>query len=94
MAHLPYVLTRVGGDFGEQDYLLDLDYEVASYDPGNSYGPPENCELPSGGEIERLDITYLGEIFAVTDAERAAIEAFIYEKHEYGPTGDYYEEGW
>lgn len=36
---------------------LDLDVELGPYDPGNTYGPPEFCEPPSGGEIESLELS-------------------------------------
>lgn len=91
--HMQYVLTRVSPTMGSEDYLLDLDYDVAPYDPGNSYGPPENCAPPSGGEIERLDITCEGKPFEVTDPEQDRIELHIYENHDYNAV-DEIEDGW
>ena len=35
---------------------LDLDITLSPYDPGCTYGPPENCYPPEGGEIEDLDV--------------------------------------
>lgn len=31
---------------------VDIDYTITPYDPGRTYGPPEFCYPPEGGEIE------------------------------------------
>lgn len=78
-----YTVTR-----DDQDIDLEIEYSVAPYDPGNSYGPPECCDPPSGGEIEEMTVTRDGAPFDVTDAEREKIEAHIYETHDYDDRGD------
>ena len=48
-------------------FTLDIEVEFTAtpYDPGQSYGPPESCYPPEGGEIEDLQVL---EVHA-TDAE-------------------------
>ena len=84
MPNICYTLTRDGVDIS-----LDVEYEVADYDSGNSYGPPENCEPPSGGEITELIVTTAetGESFKLTDVEESALEQHIYDTHDYSDDG-------
>jgi hypothetical protein len=91
MPNLRYILTRDGVDIS-----LDVEYEVAAYDPGNSYGPPENCEPPSGGEITELIVAAAdtGESFKLTDAEESALEQHIYDTHDYSGDGFDDDDDW
>lgn len=87
MPTLTYELER-----GEDLFELELEYEVAPYDPGNSWGPPELCEPPSGGEVEELSATLNGKPFELTDDEAAKIEDWITEHHDYDEADDYPED--
>jgi hypothetical protein len=78
MPTISYTVER-----GEEAFELLVDYEVAAYDPGNTYGLPEDCEPPSGGEVESLSVAHNGKAFVLTDAESAALERHIYETHDY-----------
>lgn len=71
----------------DEDIELDIEYEVAAYDPGNAYGLPEDCEPPSGGEVEELTATRDGKPFELTDAEREKVEQHIYDTHDYSDDG-------
>jgi len=84
MSTLPYTLTR-----DDEEIELELEYSVAAYDPGNTWGLPEDCEPPSGGEIEELEITRDGEPFELTAKEIEAVENWIYEKHDYSEEYEY-----
>jgi len=79
---ITYTLTR-----GEQTIVLDVEYDVAPYDPGNTWGLPEDCEPPSGGELTELRVLFEGAAFALTDAEQDALEQHIYETHDYSDDG-------
>lgn len=78
MPSTTFTLTR-----GDDDIDLDIDYEVSSYDPGCSCGPPEFCEPPSGGEVESLTAYHDGKKLVLTDAEAERIELHIVETHDY-----------
>lgn len=78
MHSLIYTLTR-----GDDEIELEVEYSVSPYDPGCTYGPPENCYPPEGGEVEELSAFRDGKPFPLTDAEREQIERHIYETHDY-----------
>lgn len=86
MPSITHTITR-----DDDTFTLDVEYEVAAYDPGNSWGPPEDCEPPSGGEITSLDVYKGDEKFELTDAETDALEQRIYETHDYS---DAYDDSW
>lgn len=83
-----YTLTR-----GDEDFELEVEYSTSPYDPGNTYGLPEDCEPPSGGEIEEMTVTLAGETaeFPLTDAEMAALEKWLYENTDYSDDGGDYD---
>lgn len=83
-----YTLTR-----GDDDIELDVEYSTSAYDPGNTYGLPEDCEPPSGGEIEEMTITLAGENaeFPLTDAEMVELEKWLYENTDYSDDGGDYD---
>lgn len=83
MPSTKFTITR-----GDEDIDLDIEYEVAAYDPGNTYGLPEDCEPPSGGEVEELNAYRDDKPFDLTDAEREKVEAHIYETHDYSESPD------
>jgi hypothetical protein len=89
MATLTYELER-GDDLIE----MELEYEVASIDPG--CGPSWNYagDPPSGGEIEELTVLRDGKPFALTDAEQAKVEEFIADRHDYDDAGSDVGEPW
>lgn len=46
-------------DFDGQVFnvLLTVEAELSPFDPGCTYGPPENCYPPEGGDVEELTVT-------------------------------------
>jgi hypothetical protein len=85
MPTIAYTLTR-----GDDEITLEVDYTVAPFDPGCSFGPPEFCDPPSGGEIEDLFIAGPdGAEFTPTAAELEQIERHIYDTHDYSEEPDY-----
>ena len=48
MHEITYTLTR-----GDQTVTLDVEYDVAAYDPGSTWGLPEDSEPPSGDALEQ-----------------------------------------
>lgn len=72
-----YCLTR-----GDDEIELTVEYSLAPYDPGVSWGPPEDCYPPEGGDVEDMAITLDGDPFEVTAQEADAIEAHILQHHE------------
>lgn len=86
---ISYTVTR-----GDEAFELHVEYEVAAYDPGSSWGLPEDSEPPSGGEIETLAVSLDGKQFDLTDDETSALERHIYETHDYSDDGGYTEDDW
>lgn len=75
---------------GEDILAVTIAYTVADYDPGSTYGPPEDCYPPEGGEVEELTATMAdGTIIELTPEELDKVEKHIYATHEYG---SHYEE--
>ena len=37
--------------YRKDDVVVEVEFEATPYDPGNTYGLPENCYPPEGGEI-------------------------------------------
>lgn len=58
---------------------LELDVTCSPYDPGCTYGPPESCYPPEGGEIEDCEVVDVAASDPdrpnVTEAECKAIKA-------------------
>lgn len=48
---------------GEESCVLDFEARFSAYDPGRSYGPPEDCYPPEGGELEDMDVRHDGQPF-------------------------------
>ena len=78
MPFIRYTLTRP-----DRDFDLTIEYEVAPYFPGNTYGPPENCDFPEGGEVTSLLAYREDEPFALTEEEQSKVEDHIYSIHDY-----------
>jgi len=78
MSSLIFTLDR-----GEDAIDLEIEYEVAPFTPGNTWGPPEHCDPPEGGEVEELTAYLDGQVFVLSPAEAEMIEARIYETHNY-----------
>lgn len=53
--NLMYTLEPADENLPAFDVLVE--YSMTPYDPGNTYGPAENCYPPEGGEIEILSCT-------------------------------------
>lgn len=73
-------------EVGLRDLTFDIEGTLSPYDPGCTYGPPESCYPPEGGELEDWTICLTNaEIFDqtgnvvrrftdLTAVERVAIE--------------------
>jgi hypothetical protein len=42
------------------EVMYDIECDVTPYDPGVSYGPPERCYPPEGGEVDVTSIKLQG----------------------------------
>lgn len=49
------------------DVMVEVDYTEGWYDPGRTWGPPENCEPPSGEAPEILKVVLQDEGYEPTD---------------------------
>jgi hypothetical protein len=79
MAHsIGYTVTR-----DDEEIDVEVEYTVAPYVPesGPSWNSPG--EPAEGGEIEELTVTRNGMAFILTPDETAALEAHVYDKHDY-----------
>ena len=74
MPDISYELYR-----GDEEYDLLIDFMITPYDPGCTYGPPENCYPPEGGEIYDVFAFLDGREFSLFDGELQAIERYIHE---------------
>ena len=65
-------------------YHDDCEVEYKGYsDPGNTYGPPENC-WPPEGEVEILSIIFDGQPFIAAESEGERIEQLAFEHLQEG----------
>jgi hypothetical protein len=63
---------------------LTVTYTITPYDPGISYGPPERCYPPEGGDVEIVAVTDdAGNVIEPTEAELKAWDTAIYEQHDF-----------
>lgn len=83
---MPTINWTVNRD--NEEIEVEVEYEVSAYDPGSTYGPPEDCYPPEGGDIEELSVTRAdGRAIELTSDEEAALEKHIYETHDYSDDG-------
>jgi hypothetical protein len=69
---------------------VTVEYTITPYDPGNTYGPAENCYPPEGGEVEIV------KVFSDTDPdikwtndEDQKWSQKIFEDHDFDDCDDY-----
>lgn len=63
---------------------LTVTYTITAYDSGVSWGPPERCYPPEGGEVEIVSVTDEdGNTIEPTEAELKAWDTDIYEQHDF-----------
>ena len=74
----------IRGQTSLMDFIRDdgtevlIEYKLEPYDPGCSYGLPENCYPPEGGGIEEWEATSDGiKVIKLTDAEAERVEEEI-----------------
>ncbi len=53
------------GDSIEREYKVTAN--VTPYDPGRTWGDPEKCYPPEGGDIEDLEVSILGKEIPESD---------------------------
>jgi hypothetical protein len=51
-----------------------IEYKRTPYDPGNTYGPAENCYPPEGGNVEDWEVDNGKTVLTEAEAERAQDE--------------------
>lgn len=68
---------------GEDTFDLEIEYTTSRFYPAQTYGPPEDCEPASGGEIETLIAYFDNKKFELTDEEYAKVEEYLYENTDY-----------
>jgi hypothetical protein len=67
-------------DGSEVETVYEIECDLTPYDPGRTYGPPEKCYPPEGGDCEILSVKLLGvevkdwEKFIDKDMEEAIAE--------------------
>lgn len=84
---------RVLEDGSEQKVAVE--YSAAPYDPGCTYGLPENCYPPEGGEIEISDawLEPQGTKIELPDDERERWEQWLMENPGQCAHGGYDDDG-
>lgn len=45
----------------DDDTEISIEYTQTPYDPGRTYGPPEDCYPPEGGEVEIEKVSIIAE---------------------------------
>ena len=78
MSTILYTIER-----DDDEFDIEVEYTVSRFDPGRTYGLPEDCYPPEGGEIEDFHATQDGKPIELTAAEIGKIEQRIYETHDY-----------
>ena len=69
--------------YREDDTAVNVEFTATPYDPGCTYGPPENCYPPEGGEVEIGECTLAdGTDAMATDDEIDKWAAWIMENPE------------
>jgi hypothetical protein len=66
----------------EDAFDIEVRYRVEPYDPGQSFGPPEDCYPAEGGGVELLAVTHNGLPFELTEAEEDALTLWLEENPE------------
>lgn len=46
-------------EYGKQTVEYEVHAEVSPYDPGRTYGPPEDCYPPEGNDVEVKEVYYI-----------------------------------
>lgn len=78
-------------DFERDDEtVVTVEYTISPFDPGNTYGPAENCYPPEGGEVEIIKVFNDAGPVNSTDAEDEKWCAWIAENHDHD--GDFYDD--
>ncbi len=58
--------------YKENDVTYIITAVLSPYSPGNTYGPPEFCEPPEGGDIEEIELVeVLEDLQNSEDLEKA-----------------------
>lgn len=69
---------------------VTVEYSITPYDPGNTYGPAENCYPPEGGEVEIVKVfSDTDTDIAWTDEEDTKWSKKIFEDHDFDDYDDY-----
>jgi hypothetical protein len=65
------------------DHEIHLTYTITPYDPGCTYGPPENCYPPEGGEVEIISASEGGMPRELSPHEDQMARDAIFQDHEW-----------
>lgn len=68
---------------GDDEFPLEVDYDITPFFPAKTSGPPELCYPAEGGEVERVEAWHEGERFELTTEELSKLERYIQETHEF-----------
>lgn len=68
------------GDDTETIYEIECD--VTPYDPGRTYGPPEKCYPPEGGECEIVSVKLNGKEIPYAEWEKIGLDAKVEDEIE------------
>lgn len=74
----------------EDETEVEVIYTITDYDPGVSWGPPENCYPPEGGEVEIIRVMKDGKEIPASDDECDKWCSYIAENHDFDDEYDDY----
>ena len=58
---------------------IEVKFNATPFDPGVTYGPPENCYPPEGGEVEILSVLYNDKPLELSAKDLALLQGHLEE---------------
>lgn len=62
-------------DDGETETIYEIECDVTPYDPGRTWGDPEKCYPPEGGECEIVSVKLNGKEIPYAEWEKIGLDA-------------------
>lgn len=79
-----YLLTR-----DDEEFELDIEYDIEDFIPARTYGPPEDCYPAEGGNVTDFRAFHNGKPFELTPSEEEDLITYLEENHDFDE--DYYD---